>query len=109
MRYVNGKQKISWGLQMPVEIPINAEQIIKKAAFEKMQKQKEEYVRPVSNYFDYKLIYKNGITVRHLPRSLQPSVQQECKKALSMLHFWISLYLIEYEDNDDNDDLIQNY
>ena len=38
MRYVKGEQKISWGLQMPVEIPINAEQIIKKAAFEKMQK-----------------------------------------------------------------------
>lgn len=38
------------------------------------------------------------------PRSLQPSVLQECKKALSMLYLWIRLYLIEYED-----DHIQNY
>ena len=41
------------------------------------------------------------------PRSLQPSVLQECKKALSMLYLGISLYLIEYEDNDDDDDHIQ--
>ena len=70
MRYVNGEHKITRGSQMPVEVPVNAEPIItKKAAFEKMQKCKADYVTLVSNYFDYKLIYKNGTIVRHLPGS----------------------------------------
>ena len=86
MRYVNGEHKITRGSQMPVEVPINAEPIIiKKAAFEKMQKYKAEYVIAVSNYFDYKLIYKNRTIVRHLPGSSQPFVLQEYKKALSIL------------------------
>ena len=58
---------------MPVQVAINAEpSITKKRAFEKIQKYKEEYAIPMSNYFDYKLIYKNGAIVRHLPGSSQP-------------------------------------
>ena len=73
MRYVNGEHKITWGLQIPVQVAINAEpSITKKTAFEKIQKYKEEYAIPMSNYFDYKLIYKNGAIVRHLPGSSQP-------------------------------------
>ena len=47
-----------------------------------MQKYKEEYVIPASNYFDYKFIYKNETIVRHLPESSQPFVLQEYKKVL---------------------------
>ena len=107
MSYVNGEHKITRGSQIPVEVPINAETIIiKKVAFEKMQKYKEEYVIPVSNYFDYKIIYKNGTIVRHLAGSSQLFVLQEYKKALEMPYSRICLYLMEYEASDDEDDLI---
>ena len=73
MRYVNGDRKMTRGLQMPVQVAINAElSITKKTAFEKIQKYKEEYAIFMSNYFDYKLIYQNGAIVRHLPGSSQP-------------------------------------
>ena len=81
MRYVNGEHKITRGSQIPVEVPINAEPIIiKKVAFEKMQKYKEEYVIPASNYFDYKLIYKNETIVRHLPGPSQPLCCKNIKR-----------------------------
>ena len=70
-----------------------------------MQKYKEEYVIPVSNYFDYKLAYKSGTIVRHLPGSSQPFVLQEYKKALGMPYSRICFYLMEYEASDDEDDL----
>ena len=107
MRYVNGEHKITRGSQMPVEVPINTEpNNIKKAAFDEMHKYKEEYLIPVSNYFDYKLIYKSGTIVRHLPASSQPFVLREYKKALGMSYSRIFLHLMEYEASDYDDDLI---
>ena len=93
---------------MPVEVPIKTEpNIFKKAAFDEMQKYKEEYLIPVSNYFDYKLICKNGTIVRNLPASSQPFVLREYRKELGMLYSRICLYLMEYEASDYADDLIR--